>query len=48
MEELYSVSNLEFHVTINKKGMETQKVNNRRKKIVLPKTDDIAQFRIYL
>ncbi|KAK9876206.1 hypothetical protein WA026_011337 [Henosepilachna vigintioctopunctata] len=48
MEDLMLIFNLEFHVTINKRGMETQKINNRRRKTVLPKTDQIAQFRIYL
>ncbi|KAJ8951251.1 hypothetical protein NQ317_000558, partial [Molorchus minor] len=48
MEDLYTVFNLEFHVTINKKGAETQKINSRRKKTILPKTDQIARFRDYL
>lgn len=48
MENLYLLFNIEFQITINKKGIETQKMNQRRKKIHLPKTDQIAKFRIYL
>lgn len=48
MEDLLLTFNLEFQVTINKKGLETQKINKRRKKIILPKTEHIAEFRIYL
>lgn len=48
MENLCLLFNVEFQVTINKKGIETQKINQRRKKIHLPKTDQIAKFRIYL
>ncbi|XP_074035172.1 uncharacterized protein isoform X3 [Leptinotarsa decemlineata] len=48
MEDLYLLFNLEFQVTVNKKGLETQKINFRRKKFDLPKTEQIAKFRIYL
>lgn len=48
MENVLTTFNLEFHVTVNKKGLDTQKVNNRKKKIALPKTDQIAKFRAYL
>ncbi|KAK9873534.1 hypothetical protein WA026_022947 [Henosepilachna vigintioctopunctata] len=44
MEDLMLIFNLEFNVTINKRDMETQKINNRRRKTVLPKTDQIAQL----
>ncbi|KAK9872831.1 hypothetical protein WA026_019616 [Henosepilachna vigintioctopunctata] len=48
MKNLLLVFDSEFHVTVNKIGTETQKINNRRKKTVLPKTEDIAEFRKYL
>ena len=48
MENLYLIFELEFRVTVNKKGLETQKIHYRRKKVDLPKTEQIAQFRIYL
>lgn len=44
MENLHLLCNIEFQVTINKKGIETQKINQRRKKIYLPKTDRFQNF----
>ncbi|KAL3276320.1 hypothetical protein HHI36_024343 [Cryptolaemus montrouzieri] len=45
MEDLLLVFNQEFQVTVNKRGVETLKINSRRKKINLPKTQHIAKFR---
>lgn len=37
MEDLLLTFNLEFQVTINKNGLETQKINKRRKKKIYPR-----------
>ncbi|XP_044752192.1 uncharacterized protein LOC123312064 [Coccinella septempunctata] len=48
MKNLMTVFEVEFNVTINKKGVESQKIIKRRKKTILPKTEVIGQFRNFL
>lgn len=48
MKNLMTVFELEFNVTINKKGIESQKIMKRRKTTILPKTECIGKFREYL
>lgn len=48
MKNLMLIFEMEFNVTINRKGNESQKIIKRRKHIILPTTDTVGQFKEYL